>query len=90
MVVPSRWPIGSGKPGRRVICGTRWRATVNRAGPGLVSLTQRGDERFDYSDNPHRWVAPDPDYDQEVWTEMVRQHHRQHVEEISRCRKPRP
>ncbi|MGW2622357.1 hypothetical protein ACWD5Z_01650 [Micromonospora chokoriensis] len=54
-----------------------------------MSLIRRGDERFHYSDNSHKWIPPDPDYDQEVWDEMVRQHQRQHVEEISQRRKPR-
>ncbi|MEV7328527.1 hypothetical protein [Micromonospora sp. NPDC093244] len=52
-----------------------------------MSLIRRGDERFHYSDNSHRWIPPDPDYDQEVWDEMVRQHQRQHLEEMSRRRK---
>ncbi|MGW0213674.1 hypothetical protein ACWDXH_04720 [Micromonospora chokoriensis] len=54
-----------------------------------MSLLRRGDERFHYSDNSHKWIAPDPDYDQEVWNEMVRQHQLQHLEEISKRRKPR-
>ncbi|MFF5179219.1 hypothetical protein ACFY2Q_14465 [Micromonospora sp. NPDC000316] len=54
-----------------------------------MSLIRRGDERFHYSDNSHKWIPPDPDYDQEVWDEMVRQHLRQHLEEISQRRKER-
>ncbi|MFI7605356.1 hypothetical protein ACIBTV_09535 [Micromonospora sp. NPDC049366] len=54
-----------------------------------MSVIRRGDERFHYSDGSHRWIPPGPDYDQEAWDEMVRQHQRQHLEEISRRRKPR-
>ncbi|MEU4639881.1 hypothetical protein [Micromonospora sp. NPDC023814] len=54
-----------------------------------MSVIRRGDERFHYSDGSHKWIPPDPDYDQEVWDEMVRQHQRQHLEEISRRREPR-
>ncbi|MEU8159101.1 hypothetical protein [Micromonospora parva] len=53
-----------------------------------MSLIRRGDERFHYSDNSHKWIPPDPDYDQGVWDEMVRQHQLQHLEEISNRRKP--
>ncbi|MFG3419135.1 hypothetical protein [Micromonospora sp. NPDC048063] len=56
---------------------------------GAVSVIRRGDERFHYSDGSHKWIPPDPDYDQEVWDEMVRQHQRQHLAEISRRREPR-
>lgn len=37
-----------------------------------------GDERLHYSDGSHRWIPPDPDYPQEVWDEMIRQHKEQH------------
>ncbi|MGN9776671.1 hypothetical protein ACTMS0_13020 [Micromonospora sp. H33] len=54
-----------------------------------MSLIRPGDERFHYSDGSHKWIPPDPDYDQAVWDEMVRQHKQQHLDEISRRRKPR-
>ncbi|MEV4661376.1 hypothetical protein AB0J85_05450 [Micromonospora echinofusca] len=41
-------------------------------------------ERFHYSDGSHKWIPPDPDYGQDVWDEMVRQH----LEEISARKKP--
>ncbi|MFG1951316.1 hypothetical protein [Micromonospora sp. NPDC048830] len=49
-----------------------------------MSLIRPGDERFHYSDNSHRWIPPDPDFDQEVWNEMVRQHKEQHLHELRR------
>jgi hypothetical protein len=57
---------------------------------GAVSVIRRGDERFHYSDGSHKWIPSDPDYDQEVWDEMVRQHQRKHLEEISQRRPARP
>lgn len=54
-----------------------------------MSIIRRGDERFHYSDGSHKRIPPDPDYDQEVWDEMVRQHKGQHLAEISARRKPR-
>ncbi|MFE9960404.1 hypothetical protein [Micromonospora sp. NPDC005299] len=30
--------------------------------------------QFHISDGSHRWIAPGPDYDQEVWDGQVRQH----------------
>ncbi|MEV4464522.1 hypothetical protein AB0J51_12930 [Micromonospora echinofusca] len=54
-----------------------------------MSVIRRGDERFHYSDGSHKWIPPDPDYDQEAWDAMVRQHQLQHLEEISAGRKPR-
>ena len=32
-----------------------------------MSILRRGDEKFHYSDGSHKWIPPDPDYDQEVW-----------------------
>ncbi len=44
-----------------------------------VSVLRAGDEKFHYSDGSHRWMAPDPEYDQEVWEEQVRQHKLGHL-----------
>ncbi|WP_235965954.1 hypothetical protein [Micromonospora rubida] len=44
-----------------------------------MSIVQRGDGKFQYSDGSHKWIAPDPDYDQEVWDEQVRQHKQCHL-----------
>ncbi|GHJ13192.1 hypothetical protein TPA0908_11870 [Micromonospora sp. AKA38] len=56
-----------------------------------MSAISRGDERFHYCDGSHRWIPPDPDFDQEVWEAMVRQHQQCHLEEISRgLRRRRP
>ena len=51
-------------------------------------MIRPGDERFHYSDGSHKWIPPDPDYDQEVWNEMVRQHKQKHLAEISSRRAP--
>ncbi|GHJ14978.1 hypothetical protein TPA0908_29730 [Micromonospora sp. AKA38] len=45
----------------------------------VVSVINPGDEKFHYSDNSHRWVPPDPDFPQDVWDEMVRQHKEKHL-----------
>ncbi|MEU8261164.1 hypothetical protein AB0C02_11170 [Micromonospora sp. NPDC048999] len=55
-----------------------------------MSVIRQGDERFHYRDGSHKWIPPDPDFDQEVWDAMVRQHQSQHLEEISRRRRSRP
>jgi hypothetical protein len=44
-----------------------------------MSILRRGDEKFHYSDGSHKWIPPDPDYDQEVWDEQVRQHKQHHA-----------
>ncbi|SCL48776.1 hypothetical protein GA0070606_1362 [Micromonospora citrea] len=44
-----------------------------------MSILRAGDEKFHYSDGSHRWIPPDPDYDQEVWDEQVRQHKLGHL-----------
>ncbi|MEU7715427.1 hypothetical protein AB0B03_26210 [Micromonospora chalcea] len=44
-----------------------------------MSVLRAGDEKFHYSDGSHRWTAPDPEYDQEVWEEQVRQHKLGHL-----------
>jgi hypothetical protein len=44
-----------------------------------MSILRRGDEKFHYSDGSHKWIPPDPDYDQQVWDEQVRQHKQQHA-----------
>ncbi|RLK22839.1 hypothetical protein DER29_0684 [Micromonospora sp. M71_S20] len=49
---------------------------------------RRDDERF-LQHGSHRWTPPDPDDDQEAWGEMVRQHQRQYLDEMSARRKPR-
>ncbi|MEU8153294.1 hypothetical protein AB0B94_06485 [Micromonospora sp. NPDC048986] len=41
-----------------------------------MSILRPGDEKFHYSDGSHKWVRPNPDYDQKVWDEQVRQHKR--------------
>ncbi|MEV4756690.1 hypothetical protein AB0J86_16455 [Micromonospora sp. NPDC049559] len=51
-----------------------------------MSILRPGDERFHYSDGSHRWIPPDPDYDQKVWDEEVRQHKEKHL----RNEKPEP
>ncbi|MER7456899.1 hypothetical protein [Micromonospora sp. NPDC126480] len=53
-----------------------------------MSVIRPGDERFHYSDGSHKWIPPDPDYDQDVWDEMVRQHKQQHLDEIRQRRRP--
>ncbi|MBG6103183.1 hypothetical protein ACLQ3D_05840 [Micromonospora vinacea] len=47
-----------------------------------MSILRRGDEKFHYSDGSHKWIAPDPDYDQEVWDEQVRQHKHGHLRNV--------
>ncbi|WBB77354.1 hypothetical protein O7606_13720 [Micromonospora sp. WMMD882] len=44
-----------------------------------MSVLRPGDEKYHYSDGSHRWIPPDPDYDQVVWEEQVRQHQRCHL-----------
>ncbi|MEU5942660.1 hypothetical protein ABZ807_26605 [Micromonospora sp. NPDC047548] len=49
-----------------------------------MSVLRPGDEKFHYSDGSHRWIPPGPDYDQpdcdqEVWDEQVRQHKLRHL-----------
>lgn len=44
-----------------------------------MSVLRPGDEKYHYSDGSHRWIPPDPDYDQAVWDEQVRQHQRRHL-----------
>ncbi|WP_428963461.1 hypothetical protein [Micromonospora fluostatini] len=44
-----------------------------------MSILRRADEKFHYSDGSHRWIPPDPDHDQEVWDEQVRQHQQRHL-----------
>ncbi|MGK5441077.1 hypothetical protein ACSNN7_04485 [Micromonospora sp. URMC 105] len=44
-----------------------------------MSILRAGDEKFHYSDGSHRWIPPDPDYDQAVWDEQVRQHKLGHL-----------
>ncbi|MFI6131209.1 hypothetical protein [Micromonospora sp. NPDC051141] len=44
-----------------------------------MSVLRAGDEKFHYSDGSHRWIPPDPDYDQAVWDEQVRQHKLGHL-----------
>ncbi|GAB3797733.1 hypothetical protein [Micromonospora zhanjiangensis] len=44
-----------------------------------MSILRPGDEKFHYSDASHKWIPPDPDYDQALWDEQVRQHQRQHL-----------
>ncbi|MEU1686635.1 hypothetical protein [Micromonospora sp. NPDC005707] len=44
-----------------------------------MSILRAGDAKFHYGDGSHRWIPPDPDYDQEVWNEQVRQHLHRHL-----------
>ncbi|MEU0156355.1 MULTISPECIES: hypothetical protein [Micromonospora] len=44
-----------------------------------MSILLAGDGKFHYSDGSHKWIPPDPDYDQEVWNEQVRQHLHGHL-----------
>ncbi|WP_327035466.1 hypothetical protein [Micromonospora ureilytica] len=44
-----------------------------------MSILRPGDEKFHYSDGSHKWIPPDPDYDQEVCDEQVRQHKHGHL-----------
>ncbi|WP_238447730.1 hypothetical protein, partial [Micromonospora sp. 4G55] len=46
---------------------------------GAMSILRPGDEKFHYSDGSHRWIPPNPDYDQEIWDEQVRQHNQGHL-----------
>ncbi|MCG5460618.1 hypothetical protein MED01_004044 [Micromonospora sp. MED01] len=36
-----------------------------------MSILRAGDEKFHYSDGSHKWIPPDPDYDQDVWNEQI-------------------
>ncbi|MFC0006290.1 hypothetical protein [Micromonospora siamensis] len=49
-----------------------------------MSVIRPGDERYHYSDHSHRWIPPDPDYDQEAWNAIVRQHQQRHLAELTR------
>ncbi|MEU4715602.1 hypothetical protein AB0F73_18350 [Micromonospora purpureochromogenes] len=44
-----------------------------------MSILRVGDEKFHYSDGSHKWIPPDPDYEQDVWDEQVRQHKHRHL-----------
>jgi hypothetical protein len=44
-----------------------------------VSSLAPGDEKFHYHDGSHRWIPPDPEFPQQVWNEMVRQHKEKHL-----------
>ncbi|MBC9006588.1 hypothetical protein [Micromonospora aurantiaca (nom. illeg.)] len=44
-----------------------------------MSILRPGDEKFHYSDGSHKWTPPEPDYDQDVWEEQVRQHKQGHL-----------
>ncbi len=44
-----------------------------------MSALKPGDERFHYGDGAHRWGCPDPEGDQEAWTDQVRAHVEQHT-----------
>ncbi|MTK02652.1 hypothetical protein FF096_11550 [Micromonospora sp. CP22] len=37
-----------------------------------MSIIRPGNEKFHYSDGSHKWIPPDPDYDQAAWDEQVR------------------
>ncbi|MBO4210339.1 hypothetical protein [Micromonospora echinofusca] len=53
-----------------------------------MSRLRPGDEKFHYCDGSHRWIPPDPDYPQEVWDELVRQHKELHLR--TRDGRPQP
>ncbi|MGC4792509.1 hypothetical protein ACLQ3H_00165 [Micromonospora saelicesensis] len=44
-----------------------------------MSVVRPGDEKFRHSDGSHKWIPLDPDCDQEVWDEQVRQHKHSHL-----------
>jgi hypothetical protein len=44
----------------------------------MSSLTP-SDEKFHYLDGSHRWGCPDPEGDQEVWTDQIRAHVARHT-----------
>lgn len=54
------------------------KARSHGQGPSPVGVLKPGDEPLHYSDSSHRWICPDPDLDQEVWTERVRAHVEEH------------
>ncbi|MFY1696547.1 hypothetical protein [Solwaraspora sp. WMMA2101] len=43
-----------------------------------MSILRPGDEPMHYDDGSHRWIPPDPDYDQATWENQVREHQREH------------
>ncbi|MFV2088880.1 MULTISPECIES: hypothetical protein [Micromonosporaceae] len=43
-----------------------------------MSILRPGDEPMHYDDGSHRWIPPDPDYDQEIWENQVREHQHEH------------
>ncbi|ROO58427.1 hypothetical protein EDC02_0186 [Micromonospora sp. Llam0] len=43
-----------------------------------MSILRPGDEPMHYDDGSHRWIPPDPDYDQATWDNQVREHQHQH------------
>jgi hypothetical protein len=47
-----------------------------------MGILRPGDERMHYHDSSHRWVSPDPDDDQEAWEDRIREHQRQHRENL--------
>jgi hypothetical protein len=51
-----------------------------------VSMLRPGDEVYHYSDGSHRWIPPDPAYDQKTWNEQVRQHQQGHLTGDRPCR----
>ncbi len=44
-----------------------------------MSVLRRDDVKFHYSDGSHRWIPPDPDYDQRAWEEQVHRHKQEHL-----------
>ncbi|MFV2098625.1 hypothetical protein ACFHW1_24645 [Micromonospora sp. LOL_014] len=43
-----------------------------------MSILLPGDEPMHYEDGSHRWIPPEPDYDQATWENQVREHQREH------------
>jgi hypothetical protein len=54
-----------------------------------VGLIHPGDEKMHYSDSSHRWLCPDPDADQEAWTDRVRAHVEYHRTNLDHPTPPR-
>ncbi len=43
-----------------------------------MSVLRSGDQEMHHSDGSHRWICPDPDGDQDAWTDRVRAHLEEH------------
>src|SRR4051812_19162101 len=74
-VVPTAAACDTAGTGGREAPGPQ---SVTTSGRCAVSLIRRGDEEIHFSDNSHRWACPDPDGNQDAWTDRVRAHQEQH------------